>query len=914
MKLFKSISIIGGLAGGLFVATLSHSLPVVEAESFENGLGSWSNTTSADSHDWILHSGSTTSNATGPDGASDGGRYLYMETSSGQATSIGNSVILESPAFDDKILELQFDYHMYGDDTGMLSVDVLSEGEWITDVWSLTGQQQSTTTEKFIKAVVDLSSYEFTYLRLKATAVGGFNGDIAIDNIIIMAGSDIPVPPHFKSWSIVKENATVNVPFSSDIRDDVADDNNDPLTFELISGPEWLVLSPTGELFGTPTENDTYANDFVVSISDGMFTTEGDLTIIVGDGLEPQILFIEDFETNNAVWINTIEDDNKNFTRHQLSTPSNSTGPTSGSVSKYYTYLETSSGAANNNGDTAILISPEINAANVYLTFEYHMYGANTGFLYVDVKTNGEWIKNVWSISGEQHSSGSDQYTYVVVDLDGYDVDQIRLRAVAIGGWQGDIALDNIDIIGIDVSRLDTDGDGTIDVNDLFPNDPLEAFDNDLDGVGDNADTDDDNDGTLDVNDAFPFDASETTDTDFDGLGNNIDTDDDNDGVLDVNDAFPLNASESIDTDNDGTGNNADTDDDGDGVLDVNDAFPFDASETTDTDLDGLGNNIDTDDDNDGVLDVNDAFPLNASESIDTDNDGTGNNVDTDDDGDSVLDVNDTFPLDSSEYLDTDGDGTGNNADLDDDNDGLTDADEHIYNTNPLIADTDEDKMPDGWEVSFGLNPLVDDANGDLDQDFISNLNEYQQGSNPEMAASSFTLTPVASGAGIDGSTNQNWELDGEFESEGPFSKWVIEKWRSNDGTQKQERRIATEFELAPILLDDKTVIVSAKLTMTLLGKWGDAGLLSYVQTHAYVGDGIYQATDLNDVSNKVAETNPNNTYNGQTFTIDITDYINNLGSSDPTIIGLVQSIYYFTDRMDFEKDLKLDIKFEYTP
>ncbi|MDA8864497.1 hypothetical protein N9I05_05550 [Pseudomonadales bacterium] len=50
--------------------------------------------------------------------------------------------------------------------------------------------------------------------------------------------------------------------------------------------------------------------------------------------------------------------------------------------------------------------------------------------------------------------------------------------------------------------------------------DPAEAYDNDNDGVGDNADVFDDD----------PFEAF---DTDLDGIGNNADPDDDNDGFTD---------------------------------------------------------------------------------------------------------------------------------------------------------------------------------------------------------------------------------------------------------------------------------------------------------------------------------------------------------------------------------------------
>ena len=83
---------------------------------------------------------------------------------------------------------------------------------------------------------------------------------------------------------------------------------------------------------------------------------------------------------------------------------------------------------------------------------------------------------------------------------------------------------------------------------------------------------------------------------------------------------------------------------------------------------------------------------------------------DSDDDG--VPDDQDEFPYDADEYLDTDGDGEGNNADTDDDNDG----------------------MPDDWELAYGLNPLKDDADADLDEDDVSNINEFEAGTAPDQA------------------------------------------------------------------------------------------------------------------------------------------------------------------------------------
>jgi len=75
-----------------------------------------------------------------------------------------------------------------------------------------------------------------------------------------------------------------------------------------------------------------------------------------------------------------------------------------------------------------------------------------------------------------------------------------------------------------------------------------------------------------------------------------------------------------------------------------------------------------------------------------------------------------------------------NDASLDPDNDGLTNLQEYQHGTDPHNADTDGDGMPDGWEVDHGLNPLVNDANGDPDNDGLTNLQEYQHGTDPHNA------------------------------------------------------------------------------------------------------------------------------------------------------------------------------------
>ena len=68
---------------------------------------------------------------------------------------------------------------------------------------------------------------------------------------------------------------------------------------------------------------------------------------------------------------------------------------------------------------------------------------------------------------------------------------------------------------------------------------------------------------------------------------------------------------------------------------------------------------------------------------------------------------------------------------LDSDGDGIVDWKEVQLGTNPNNPDTDGDGIPDGWEVAHGLNPLVNDASADPDGDGFTNLQEYQNGTDP---------------------------------------------------------------------------------------------------------------------------------------------------------------------------------------
>jgi len=361
----------------------------------------------------------------------------------------------------------------------------------------------------------------------------------------------------------------------------------------------------------------------------------------------------------------------------------------------------------------------------------------------------------------------------------------------------------------------DTDGDGFLDSNDAFPNDPLEWVDTDGDSIGNNSDNDDDNDGFSDdieiINNSDPLDDNSIPlDIDGDGLINPEDLDDDGDGFSDIiedivgtsptdNNDFPL------DTDNDGIINFYDEDDDNDGQLDeyenICGSDPLDfMSFSTDTDLDGIPDCIDTDDDNDGFSDEEEIFEGTLpkdKKSFPKDYDGDGiagsrdncfnivnpsqYDADADTYGDPCDNCKDIYNIDQKDY---DLDLIGDACDDDDDNDGQSDLVEIECKSDPLDEnslspdydndglpncidlDDDNDTQSDIAEINCGSNPLdensmspdydndgiLDCEDNDKDNDGILDLIDLNPYDYDEILISEF-ISP--NGDGI----NDNWEI-----------------------------------------------------------------------------------------------------------------------------------------------------------
>ncbi|UAB75450.1 M14 family zinc carboxypeptidase [Mesoflavibacter sp. SCSIO 43206] len=166
-------------------------------ESFENGLGLWSQG-SGDDIDFSLNSGGTPSNNTGPSSASNGTFYLFTEASTNvtPSGSPNKSAELISPCFDltDFINpEFSFDYHMFGNnitagDNPSSTIELFvstNNGKTYSSILLLDPSSENLWKTQ----LVDLSSYVGQSIKLKINVItgDGFASDIAIDNFYFNA-------------------------------------------------------------------------------------------------------------------------------------------------------------------------------------------------------------------------------------------------------------------------------------------------------------------------------------------------------------------------------------------------------------------------------------------------------------------------------------------------------------------------------------------------------------------------------------------------------------------------------------------------------------------------------------------------------------------------------------------------------
>lgn len=186
-----------------FCATPNSNLPY--ASNFESSNLILFNQVQADDLDWTRNTNGTPTAGTGPNRASEGSYYGYLEASgTGNPRKTGvlrTCVDISSFSFP----ALFFNYHMGGNQMGSLSVQVSIDGgfTWQNAPWSAIGNQGM----NWEKTTIDLNTYaSFPSLMIDIIGNTGYGelSDIAIDNIQIFSN-----PPSNNNTTVSRSESIV---------------------------------------------------------------------------------------------------------------------------------------------------------------------------------------------------------------------------------------------------------------------------------------------------------------------------------------------------------------------------------------------------------------------------------------------------------------------------------------------------------------------------------------------------------------------------------------------------------------------------------------------------------------------------------------------------------------------------------
>ena len=295
--------------------------------------------------------------------------------------------------------------------------------------------------------------------------------DAAMDQVVS------PVPGQYGSCQNL---SVVNV--SIDVRNlGLTTLSNIPVHYQLDNGPVQTetVLGPlaigaaTTHTFTLPVNLSSLGNHTVTTwtgiAGDGnMYNDTLSVDVEVVAGTLETLPFFEDFEaftscgtssdceqevcatTNGWVNLTNGSQDDIDWRTDAGGTPSADTGPdvdhNPGTAQGNYMYTEASGGCTN---QTAALISPCFDLTSSIspeVAFWYHMEGGDIGELHVDVLAGGIWTLDAMApVIGTQ--SGS--WEQALVDLTPFngDIVNLRFRGITGGGWQADIAIDDVSVI-----------------------------------------------------------------------------------------------------------------------------------------------------------------------------------------------------------------------------------------------------------------------------------------------------------------------------------------------------------------------------------------------------------------------------------------------------------------------------------
>lgn len=455
---------------------------------------------------WQRQQGPTPTPNTGPNAASAGNSYLYLEATN----QVGSAVLFTDVFFFGGLQnpELSFDYHMQG--SHITHLTVLTEDGYL--LYRVIGDQGP----GWKTATVDLTDYTQNYgYRTPLKIIAGVNGlylgdecDIAIDNFVIRdrpacfnisiasnnascatandaQASLIINPPSTTgltiNWSTGASTSSIQNLAPGNYGVTVTDQNGCSASEQFtIYGPRAL----DAELYITPTSDPSHAdgriyaqvsggrapyqmqwlNGSTHSVLNNVSTGYQELSITDANGCTLSLpTFVPvltrynraysnfpytlNFEGNLGRFKQETYDD-LNWLKRSSATPTNNTGPSAPAQGNYYRYLE-ASGSGSPFKVGTLLSKRYFNITgltNPELYFQYHMNGTDADVLFVQTSTDGgfTWRENCWSVKGNQGNNWHD----AIIDLSDYQVTSLLVRIVGRTGASelSDVAIDHLQI------------------------------------------------------------------------------------------------------------------------------------------------------------------------------------------------------------------------------------------------------------------------------------------------------------------------------------------------------------------------------------------------------------------------------------------------------------------------------------
>lgn len=439
-----SINVTTAGTGGPCTASVS-TFPY--SESFESGIGDWSQNT-GDDLDWVRDSGGTPSSGTGPATGADGSFYLYIEASGDGTGFPTKNAIITLPCMDVSGLaspKLNFSYHMNGTAMGNLIVQTsTNSGSSWTNAWSISGSQG----DQWNDVSIDLPSSSGIQIRFNGTTGSSWSSDIAIDDVSVADDSDTQAPstPSGLASSSVT-SSSFNVSWTA------STDNVGVTGYNVyLNGSLDGTTASTSYSFSGLAASTTYTVAVEANDAAGNTSAQGSLNVTtssVGGGTCTATVssfpYTQSFESGIGDWSQNTGDD-LDWVRDSGGTPSSGTGPSTGADGSFYLYIEASGNGTGFPTKNAIITLPCMDVtslASPKLNFSYHMNGTSMGNLIVQTSTdNGSTWSNAWSISGSQ----GDTWNAVSVDLPSSSGVQIRFNGTTGSSWSSDIAIDNVSV------------------------------------------------------------------------------------------------------------------------------------------------------------------------------------------------------------------------------------------------------------------------------------------------------------------------------------------------------------------------------------------------------------------------------------------------------------------------------------